>query len=55
MKTTCGLALPTVMRALKVLEKLEIVKEVTGKERNKLFVYREYLDILSKGTEPLKY
>jgi Fic family protein len=55
MKKTCGLALPSVMRALKVLEELEIVKEVTGKERNKLFVYREYLDILTKGTEPLKY
>ncbi len=55
MKKTCGLVLPSILRALKVLEELGIVKEITGKERHKVFVYREYLDILSKGTEPLKY
>jgi len=54
-KDECGLSLPTVLRALKTLEQYKIVKEITGKERHKLFVYREYLDILSKGTEPLKY
>ena len=54
MKKTCGLALPSIMRALKTLEELGIVKEITGKERHKVFVYNEYLDILSKGTEPLK-
>ena len=53
MKKTCDLALPSIMRALKTLEELKIVKEITGKERHKVFVYKEYLDILSKGTEPL--
>ncbi len=43
------------MRSLKILEDLGIVKEITKKERNKLFVYQEYLDILNKGTEPLRY
>ncbi len=55
MKKTCDLVLPSIMRALKTLEELGIVKEITGKERHKVFVYNEYLDILSKGTEPLKY
>lgn len=55
MKKTCGLALPSIIRALKALEALGIVKEITGKERHKIFIYSEYLDILSKGTEPLKY
>lgn len=50
-----GLSQPTVMRSFTALESLEIVKEITGKERHKVFVYREYLDILNKGTEPLKY
>jgi Fic family protein len=50
----CGISLPTALRALSVLEELGIVKEVTGKERYKVFSYHAYLDILSTGTEPLK-
>ncbi len=55
MKKTCGLVLPSIIRALKALEALGIVKEITGKERHKIFVYSKYLEILNKGTEPLKY
>jgi Fic family protein len=55
MKKTTGLALPSVLRALKNLEEMGLVKEITGKERNKIFVYSEYLEILSRGTEPLRY
>ena len=54
-RTATGLAQPTVMRSLRALEYLGIVNEVTGKERHKLFVYSDYLDILKKGTEPLTY
>ncbi|MYF47858.1 MAG: Fic family protein [Candidatus Dadabacteria bacterium] len=49
----CGVSLPTVLRCLRSLELLEIVKEITGKDRHKIFVYREYLDILNRGAEPI--
>ena len=50
-----GLSQPTVMRSLSILEELGIVKEITGKDRHKIFIYSNYLDILNKGTEPLNY
>jgi Fic family protein len=43
-----GTTKPTVARALDDLERLQIVREVTGKPRNRLFVYQEYLDILNR-------
>lgn len=46
-------SLHTILRSLATLEMLGIVKEITGKERHKIFVYKEYLGILSQGTEPL--
>jgi Fic family protein len=52
-RDACGLSLPTVLRALGALEELGIVKETTGRERNKIFVYEKYLNILSQETEPL--
>ncbi|HLB59143.1 MAG TPA: Fic family protein [Bdellovibrionota bacterium] len=52
-KETCHISLPTVIRSLATLENLGIIKEITGKERHKIFVYQDYLDILNKGTEPL--
>lgn len=50
-KEETGLSLPTILRALKTLENYKMIEEITGKERHKVFVYREYMDILSKGTE----
>jgi Fic family protein len=49
-----GLTLPTVLMAFEELEKLGIVRETTGRERKRLYAYVAYLDLLSKGTEPLK-
>jgi Fic family protein len=42
---------PTVMKALANLQKLEIVREVTGRRRGKLFAYTKYMNILNRGTE----
>lgn len=49
-----GMSLPTALRNLTLLEELGVARETTGKERNMIFVYGAYLDILSKGTEPLR-
>ena len=55
LKNSCGISLPTVLRSLATLEELGIVHEITGKERNKVFAYRQYLNILNHGSEPLEY
>ncbi len=48
-----GLAPNTVNKVLKALTKDGIVEEITGKDRNRIYVYRKYLDIMNEGTEPL--
>lgn len=48
-----GLTKPTVARALEALARQEIVRETTGRERDRVFSYTRYVDILSEGTEPL--
>lgn len=55
-KATLALAStkPTVSAALRRLQKLGIVKEITGRQRNRLFVYHRYLKILEEGTAPLR-
>ena len=50
-KEKCGVSLPTILRSLSALEELGLIKEITGKERHKVFVYREYLEILNRGAE----
>ncbi|MCI0617546.1 Fic family protein [bacterium] len=50
MKET-ALTAPTVTGALHALEKLKIVKEVTGHKRNRIYAYTKYLEMLNKGTE----
>ena len=47
-----GLSSPTVRSAVDRLQDLEIVREVTGKQRDKVYVYEEYLNILSEGIDP---
>jgi Fic family protein len=49
-----GLSLPTVLRAFEVLIQIGIVREITGKDRHKMFAYHDYLSILSQGTEPIR-
>ena len=44
---------PTVASTFRLLEKMNIAKELTNKQRNKLFGYSRYLTILSEGTEPI--
>ncbi|WP_454007320.1 Fic family protein [Alcaligenes sp. Marseille-Q7550] len=48
-----GLSTPTVNAALSDLERLGIIKEITGRKRGRVFSYPQYLAILSGGTAPL--
>ncbi|WP_086620109.1 Fic family protein [Erythrobacter tepidarius] len=48
-----GISAPTIAKSIQHLEKLGIVREITGKQRGRMFVYSDYLSILSHGTEPL--
>src|SRR5207245_10411118 len=45
---------PTVAAAMRHLQSLGIVRELTGRKRNKLYVYQHYLRILDEGTTPLR-
>lgn len=47
------LTVPTVTNALNHLVRLGIVKEVSGKQRDRLFAYSRYVSMVSGGTEPL--
>jgi Fic family protein len=48
------LSAPTARNSLNLMVKLGILTEITGKQRNKVYVYKKYLNILERGTEPIK-
>lgn len=47
------LTAPVIGRVLAALEKIGVVREITGRQRNRVFSYAGYVRILSEGTEPL--
>jgi Fic family protein len=47
------LTLPTIGKALEILGEQDMVREITGRKRDRVYSYDGYLDILSEGTEPL--
>ena len=47
-----GLSFPASSSAMRLLVDLGIAREITGRSRNRLFVYARYLAILNEGTEP---
>jgi Fic family protein len=44
---------PTVARAIEALAALGIVRELTGRKRDRVFAYDRYLAVLNEGAEPL--
>ena len=48
-----SLTRPTILSALERLQALGIVRELTGKQRYRVYVYDRYFSILDEGTEPL--
>ena len=49
-----GISAPTVAKSLAHMRLLGILREITGRERHRLFVYEPYLAILNEGTEPIR-
>ncbi len=47
------LTAPTVRSAVECLEGLDIVREVTGKQRDRIYAYHRYVQILDEDNEPL--
>jgi hypothetical protein len=48
-----GLSFPAASSAIDLLVELGVARELTGKRRNRLFLYDQYLRRLNEGTEPL--
>ena len=51
--SSTGLSFPAAAAGMGVLMELQIAREVTGKQRNRVFSYDGYLAILNEGTENL--
>jgi Fic family protein len=52
---TLAMSAPTARSALNHLQSLGILTQISCKKRDKVYVYRRYLDILEEGAEPLSY
>lgn len=48
-----ALSAPTIRAAIRTLEDMQIINELTGQRRHRVFAYQHYLDILSEGAQPL--
>ena len=48
-----NLSFPAAAKGMEALIKLGLARELTGRQRNRVFVYDRYLSILNEGTEPL--
>lgn len=48
-----GLSGPAIRNAIALLTEAGIVREITGKKRQRVYAYTDYLAILSEGTDPL--
>ena len=42
---------PPIYAAIQRLERLGVLREVTGRQRGRIWVYGEYLDLLNEGTD----
>jgi len=51
---TIGISAPTVAKSLEHMQKLGMLREITGRQRHRMFVYDAYLAILNEGMEPIR-
>ncbi len=43
---------PAINKSLRKLEEMGIVREITGQQRNRLYMYEAYMNVLNAGLEP---
>ena len=48
-----GISFPAAAKGMDAIIRLGLARELTGRQRNRVFVYDQYLSILNEGTEPL--
>lgn len=48
------ISVPSTTNTVQKLVEIGVLKEMTGKTRNRIFAYKAYLAILAAGTEPIK-
>lgn len=53
LQSSLTLSAPTIRAAIRSLEDMQIINELTGQRRHRMFAYQHYLDILSEGAQPL--
>ena len=46
------LTAPTVNSCLDILRRMGVVKEITGRKRDRVYAYQAYVDLLSDGAAP---
>ncbi len=49
-----GFSFPAIAKALDKLCRLDIVEEITGRKRNRIYRYNAYVSILNEGAEPFR-
>ena len=47
------LSYPAVSNSLQALTELGIVHEITGRQRNRIYAYQAFIDVLNEGAQPL--
>ena len=45
------LSMPTVLRAVEELRAMDIVQEITGRERGRIYRHAKYVYLVNEGTE----
>lgn len=46
-----GLSLPTVIKALEKMREMDLVEEISGRQRGRIYRYKKYVAMLNEGTE----
>ncbi|MFO7958213.1 MAG: Fic/DOC family N-terminal domain-containing protein [Candidatus Brocadiia bacterium] len=49
---TIEVSKPTAAKAIDILRDVGVLEEITGRQRDRIYAYRAYLDVLAEDTEP---